>query len=444
MFKVIIAAVAASVLVSCGGGGESQSTLSASASSAALAQDIAPGHAALVADPVSVVNTTTAGSHSLNTVGATPDGGYIVAWTSSAEPALFIQAYDSTGAKAGAETQIPLNIVAPTPEAATAAILRSSVAVLSDGSVVVVYLVTRNIDLPGGGVQTTTGLYFQRFDANGNQLMGETPITSQPFQGPKGPFIQFPQIAPLSDGGFVVGWGIAHFSAQFGSISTLYLRWFDSQGQPVGYLWEVGDFPALTYRIIPDTQGGGFTLLTSQTDNFFRTEYSAFHYDASHAFLQVVAPQLDAVFVLRLEAGFVVFSRTAAGATAQMLDSQGNPVGAATSIPSLPFDARELADGTYVTISFASGDFVAQRYAAGGEAMGDPVPIDSAGVGPQIVPLADGGFAAAWTAASVSGGIDVYTQRFTERFSDRMKACQDRAKGLTGLERKTFIEACTA
>ena len=204
---------------------------------------------------------------------------------------------------------------------------------------------------------------------------------------------------------------------------------------------EVGDFPALSYSIAADNHRG-FTLSTSQMDNFFNTDVSAFHYDANHVFQQLVAPRHGAALLLPLEAGYVLFESDGAGASAQILDNQGNPTGAARSVPSVPVAARELADGTYVAIWPAGAGFSAQRFAAEGTPLGEPLAIDSNGGTPAIVALADGGFAVAWTAAGMAGDTDVFTQRFVERFSDRKKACLNSAKGLKGQERKAFVNAC--
>jgi hypothetical protein len=312
---------------------------------------------------------------------------------------------------------------------------------------VIAYRISRNTDLPSGTVSTKTGVFIQRFDANGVQLLGETEVASLvQVVNSRSPFITNLQVAALSDGGFVVGWTVATFSAQFGSISTLSLRWFDSQGQPVGSPVEVGDFPALAYSIVADTHGGGFTLSTSQLDNFFRTEVSAFHYDANHAFQQIVAPRFGAALLLPLEGGYVLFTTGTAGATAQMLDSQGNPVGQPVALSSMPVAARELADGSYVVFWTAAGGFTAQRFAPDGSPMGNPLAIQTNGAVPQVVPLADVGFALAWTGAGAASDTDVFTQRFIELPSPTRKACLERAKsqGLKGQERKAFMNACLA
>jgi hypothetical protein len=447
MMRITLAALMAVVLVSCGGGAAIDVAPGADASFAAdataAAQRSTKAAPALVAGQVSVVNSSTEGDQTLLTIGATSDGGYVVAWF-SAGPALFIQAYDSAGAKAGAQTQIAIDVGARTQSAAALAIEQSSLAVLTDGSVVVVYRVSRDFDLGGGLTESRTGVYFQHFDGAGVLLAPETQVASLPDLGPKSPFIAQASAVPLSEGGFVVAWTVAHYSTMFNSISTLSLRWFDNAGQAVGSPVQVGDFPELTYSIVADTHGG-FTLSFARTDNFYRRENDVEHYDASHVFIEVVPPTLSRVLLLPLDDTYVLFSEDGSGATEQLLDAQGVALGAAIPIPAMPSAARELADGTYVTLQpMGNGAFSVDWFDADMMPLGSQLQIGSRGVLPQLASLAEPGFAAAWTGASANQGTDVYTQRFTETLSATKKACLDRAKEqhLTGHARKAFMNAC--
>ena len=128
----------------------------------------------------------------------------------------------------------------------------------------------------------------------------------------------------------------------------------------------------------------------------------------------------------------------------QMLDTQGHPVGEVTTVASLPFAARELADGNYVVVWFADGVHTAQLFADDGTSLGKAVPISSNGNAPAVAALAAPGFVAAWSADSASGDSDVYVQRFPEKRSEHRKACLDsaRGEGLKGRQRKAFVDAC--
>ena len=54
---------------------------------------------------------------------------------------------------------------------------------------------------------------------------------------------------------------------------------------------------------------------------------------------------------------------------------------------------------------------MAQRFAADGTPLGEPVAIDSNRALPRIASLANTGFAAAWTDPGATGDADVFTQR---------------------------------
>jgi hypothetical protein len=372
----------------------------------------------------------------------------------SGSSTILIQAYDSTGAKAGAPIPLDLEIVARTLDDSRRAIQTASVAVLSDGTVVVVYRVTRDILVDGGFVDTITGIYFQRFGANGDKLMGETEIVSQsePPANPRRSFISGYSVRALSDGGFVAAWTITGpLLTGRPSNTSLFVRWFDSQGQPEGSAVGVAGGPELRFTSMEADTHGGVTLSASYFDaRFLFTQYAVFHYDANRVLQPTVAPGLSPMLLLHLESGYVLFTSgtcdqpcTVTGPTAQILDSQGNPIGTPTPIPFMPDAARELADGSYVAIWSVGGTYVAQRYAADGTPLGEPVAIDSNGARPAVAALADTGFAAAWTGTGITGDTDVFTQRFVEqKFSERKKACNNSAKGLRGQERKAFVDAC--
>lgn len=451
MFKPLCAALAALVLVSCGGGGGSSDTVAASAgdgvmAGSASASTQAAKHAVdqiLEAQPAVLVNAITLGDQTLRAVGATSDGGYTAVWISTGDY-LYLQAYDEDGARIGSQVHIQVEIPAPTYAANRLAIEHSSIAVLSDGSVVVAYSITREVQIPGDGVSSVTGSYFQIFSRTGTLLVPETQVASQEFAGPKGPYLGLPGVAALSGGGFVVSSPLQHYSSRFGFISSLSLYWFDAQGQPVGSPVAAGDFPELSYGLVPDAHGG-FTLSTRHTSNVYQTLYTAYHYLADHTASTVVAPGTLPVRLLPLEEGYVLFTG-GTEVTMQRLDSQGNPVGAASIVASLPFATRELADGTYVVIWQSNGSFSAQQFAADTTSLGSPIPIATQGGAPDLAALTEPGFVAGWTAPGANGDADVYAQRFIEARGHVRKACLDSAKaqGLKGRERKAFVDACVA
>jgi hypothetical protein len=424
--KNIILACIVLALSACGGGA-GDGSLSAPPDQV-LARKV-PRDRTLVPGEVSLVNATTAGQQVLRSIGATPDGGYTVAWVSNDNP-LYLQRYDSAGQKLGGETLVSL--VAP------ANLFITAVSVLADGGVVVAYRAQTSSLEPDGLVHTKSGIFIQRFDADGVQVQAETEVASR-FEvlNSGSPLLGNTKTAALQDGGFVVAWTLSSVPAQSGSISTLYLQRYDSQGQPVGGTVTVGSFPALGYELTADAHGGFTLTLLQQLSTF-----SIIHYDANQVARQLAVPITSSALALPLEGRYLLFASDSTGAWQQMLDSSGNPSGPQTPISAVPDLATELADGTYMLFWAANGSVTAQRYDSSGASMGDLMTISIGAALPGVTALLDGGFALAWTAATAPGDLDVYTQRFIEILNNQRKACLDSAKGLRGHERKAFMAAC--
>jgi hypothetical protein len=424
--KNIILACIVFVLSACGGGAGDESL------STALARK-APRDRTLAPEQVSLVNTTTAGQQVLRSIGATPDGGYTVAWVSNDSP-LYLQHYDSAGQKLGGETLVSLN---PNQLVITAG------SVLADGGVVVAYFAQRSSLEPDGLVHARSGIFIQRFDADGVQVQAETEVASRPgVLDFTAPLLGNQQTAALQDGGFVVAWTLFQFGSTATTTATLSFQRYDSQGQPVGGTVTVGSFLALGYQLTADAHGG-FTFTLFHLDNTFN-RVSIIHYDANQVARQLAVPMTSSALALPLEGRYVLFASDATGAWQQMLDSAGDPAGPQTPISAVPDLATELADGTYMVFWVAIGSVTAQRYDASGAPMGDLMTINIGESEPRVAALLDGGFALAWTAVTSPGDLDVYTQRFVELFNNNRKACLDDAKeqGLRGHDRKAFMRTC--
>jgi hypothetical protein len=373
----------------------------------------------LVQSP-SLVNTTTAGQQVLRSVGAPANGGYTVAWISD-NAQLFMQRYDNSGNKSGQETAIALSVVAEPGECPSltpdpAAVMRNaSVAVLADGSVVVGYELDKPAPTVGSFCQANEGIYIQRFDANGVQVLPETLVFSRiaAFTDRNHPFMAGPIVVPLSDGGFVVGWDAATGSS-FGLAATYSTQRYNSQAQPVGAISSPGFVrsPSAAFSLAPDASGG-YTLTFPSLDANGQSVVSAIHYDATGTGTTIVASRPGAGLLLPLKGGgFVLFTSESSGAFRQFLDSAGNPVGEPTGIASPPVTAAELSDGSFVVFTQAAGGgFTAQRFDAGGAALGDPVAVDAIVSTAGVAALTDRSLGLAWTATPAGGDADVFTQR---------------------------------
>ncbi|WP_375158580.1 VCBS domain-containing protein [Bradyrhizobium sp. RDT46] len=229
------------------------------------------------------VNTATAGDQSGPYVVGLEGGGFVVSWTcgSNNQAAIHLQRYDASGSPAGGEISL-----SGYGENAT-------LAALSSGGFVITYVSsdsstsgTYGIVYDAGGtatsgpflINTTTasqqqgdsvagtadggfvaswhsygqdapdswGVYFQRFDAQGNKLGGEvqvnTTIAGDQYGG---------ELTVLKDGSIVVSYTDAN---------TMMLRHFSSTGAPIGNEVSVSDATTATLQALPD---GGF-LVTYQ------------------------------------------------------------------------------------------------------------------------------------------------------------------------------------
>ena len=461
MWKPVFAACIALSLTACGGGGSSADANPAAAD--VLKSNPVPTNSTLVAQPLTRVNTTTAGNQAFRSIGALADGGYTVAWISD-NSALFIQRYDSAGNKVGGEVSVPLVIQsAQSPGAGdsladpAAALRDSSIAVLGDGSVVVAYEIDRFVEQVGAFFQFKEGIYIQQFDANGAQLLGETEVFSQvESRDSRSIFLSDPKIVPLADGGFTVAWVNLIPALTVDSTNTLFKQRFDGAAQPVGGVVTVGRFlqlDAAGLRLTADASGGYTLTVTFQggfTEPFDRT--AAIHFDAADTATQIVAPRPGEVLLLPLEGDrYVLFSSDSTGTFRQFLDSAGNPVGDPTPIPSMPFDAQELADGSFVVFWNLDGNLVWERFDSSGTPLTNLQTIATKAGTTGAAPLANGGFAVSWSGPSGAGDVDVFTTQFLEVLSPtqaelraKRKACLNSAKGMTGQDRKAFVDACLA
>ena len=432
--QIIAVSMAVAFLVSACGGGDDSAASTASASTTpvtpagtssgttAQAPALAPAPVsapasaptsapvpapALLVQPASRVNTTTAGEQRFASVSAQADGGYTVAWIDN-NMAFAIQRYDSAGAKVGAEVSVPFSRLAT-----TGVINKTSVAVLRDASVVLVYETSRRLDTG----QPVEGVFFQRFDASGAQLSGETTVVSQiAFDGPVEQGGGFPKAVPLADGGFVVTWTSSAINP-ISVFNTVYKQRYNSQAQPVGDNALVSSYRAPgfgAYALAADRQGGyTLTLLRSNNSLENKPGTSVVHFGAADTAREIVPERLGSALLLPLAGEhFVRFTSDSIGILRQFLDSAGNPVGDAASAASMPVAATELADASFVVFTPASGGgFTAQRFNATGAALGSAVAVNAS----TTAALTGGSLASAWSATPPGCDLDVFTQRVLVR-----------------------------
>jgi hypothetical protein len=429
------------VLAGCGGGGSSTGsaftpeTLVARSSPPAQA---ATAPAALVPQPVSLVNTTTAGNQAGRAIGGTADGGYTVVWDGS----LSMRHYDSSGHAAGPQTA--LQFVAGTGGSSSSQVTSTSVAVLEDASVVVAYAMTRTFAPERAPTVTTAGLYLQRFGPDGAQIVPETQVYVLEIGDPRRPStVQDVQALAMPGGGYVLGWTLSSVSATVGWLNAFTTQFFDARNQPVGASIGLGGI-SMSASIVADGLGGYTLYWSGLRPDFQPTGLNVEHYDATQTKLSVLSAWPGSALLLPLDDGryLLYTSSVATGRSRQLLDSSGAAQGPAMPVADMRVLAGLLADGSYVAAwPTDAGGLGAQRFDVQGTPMGGVLALPADATKRHLItPLSDGGFAVAWTAAGASGDLDVYTQTFVEA-PDR-KSCLRGARGLRGQARKAFIANC--
>jgi VCBS repeat-containing protein len=161
------------------------------------------------------VNTETSSDQVYSSVAALADGGFVVTWSSylqdGSDSGIYGQRYDGTGATAGTEFRV--NTVTTSDQ------ISPSVAALADGGFVVTWS-------SQGQDGDSFGIYGQRYDATGATVGTEFQVNTETAH-----YQEYPSVAALADGGFVVTW-LSYL--QDGSESGIYGQRYDADGVPAG------------------------------------------------------------------------------------------------------------------------------------------------------------------------------------------------------------------
>ncbi|MEQ9696028.1 calcium-binding protein, partial [Shimia sp. SDUM112013] len=164
-----------------------------------------------------VANTFTLGSQYWPDVAALADGGFVVVWDTDGQDrhsfGAYGQRFNASGVAVGDEFQVHTSdgFAQDKPKAVG----------LGDGGFVVIW----QSNHMGIG---QTGLYMQRFDANGDRVGVETQINQY-----GNSVTRSHEIAPTSDGGFVVTWSGGSFNSTEHPLGFYGAR-FDSSAAAVG------------------------------------------------------------------------------------------------------------------------------------------------------------------------------------------------------------------
>ncbi len=228
------------------------------------------------------------------------------------------------------------------------------------------------------------GIYAQRYNANGTPVGAEFRVnTATPSDQ------SFSSVAALDGGGFVVTW--QSFINPLGSNFDIYHQRFDSDGNAQGTEARVNTntFGAQTLPSVAALDGGGFIVTWNSDQDGSGIGIYGQRYNASGA---------------SVGAEFRVNTTTA--------NSQANP------------SVASLANGGFIVTwasSFQDGSgsgIYGQRYDASGALAGSEFRINTTTAGDQTYPsvaaLADGGFIVTWQSFGQDGsGWGIYGQRYS-------------------------------
>lgn len=169
-------------------------------------------------------NTTVAGHQNQPTVAGLADGGFIIGWNDSNDGSsvgVFAQRYDAQGHEVGSEFRLNSTV---------ANIQQHPVLVgLADGGFVATWT---SFDQDGNG----TGIYAQRYGANGQPAGGEFRVNST-ITGNQ----VYPSVDALADRGFLITW---ESRGQDGDRGGIYAQRYGADGQPIGEEVRINDTTA--------------------------------------------------------------------------------------------------------------------------------------------------------------------------------------------------------
>lgn len=288
------------------------------------------------------VNTTATGQQQQPSIASLANGGFVVTWTSVND--IYGQRFDAGGHATGNEFQANSYI--------TNAHGEPSVASLTDGGFVIAW---DSSEQDGSG----TGIFAQRYDANGNAVGNEFQVNSTT-QGTQ----SWPDVCGLTNGGYVITWSSNSTGDARGQL-------YAADGSSVG-----GEF-----RIDPISQNfyGDPKALALPGGGYMVTWIDAGNIDSSHQ-----------------------------GKYAQPYDPLGSAVGSAFRITDDPGSGLPtpvaLSDGTFALLTRGGNRTSAvavQKFDITGHLLGELIQVtaqyDTTNSRPAITGLHGGGFVVSWS-----------------------------------------------
>lgn len=208
------------------------------------------------------VNTSTSGAQvSAETVGL-KGGGYVVVWESPNQDGsglgIYSQRFSAAGSKVGGETRINTTTAGHQSDAALAA--------LKSGGYVVVW---------ESGDGSFTGVFMQRYDANGNRLGVQTRVNTTISNDQEDP-----SVAALTGGGYVVSWTS---ELQDGNGYGVYAQRYDANGNKLGSEVRINSTTAGDQEnsVVVALADGGYLVSWSHSVNGGQEDIYSQRYDAN-------------------------------------------------------------------------------------------------------------------------------------------------------------------
>ncbi|EGF90872.1 hemolysin-type calcium-binding repeat 2 copies family protein [Asticcacaulis biprosthecium C19] len=160
------------------------------------------------------VNTTTTGQQDTTQISLLSGGGFVVTWTSFGQDGagygIYLQRFDANGVAQGTETAVNTTTVFDQANA--------NVATLSGGDFIVSWTTWR--------ADNTVDTLMQRFTSAGVKVGSETLVNTYTTLGQRNP-----DILAMNDGGYIIAW---HSNGQDGSQWGSYFQRYDASGVKIG------------------------------------------------------------------------------------------------------------------------------------------------------------------------------------------------------------------
>jgi large repetitive protein len=320
------------------------------------------------------INTFTTSAQRFSSIAALGDGGFVATWESVGQDGsgfgVYAQRFNAAGNAVGGEFRANSTIFSnqggPSVSAA-----------LGDGGWVIVWT-------SDGQDGSSTGVYGQRYDANGITNGGEFQINDTTLLGQSQP-----DVRTLVDGGFVVTWTSEQ---QDGSVNGVYGKRYDSDGNEV----------AVTESGVGTASGNEFEV----NDTAFGSQRNS-----------DVGKLTDGGYVVVWESDTT--DGSSFGVYSQRYDAAGTAVGAEMKVNTTTSNSQSepqiagLSDGGYIVTWSSFGQdgsgwgVYSQRYDVTGAAVGTETRVSSTTSGDQnrsaVAALDGGGYVIIWEQSDGSG-----------------------------------------